>query len=100
MGNGYAYQLIFNHFEDVEKIKDLNWCRFLLECLVDTHGKWIHKQNQPFTGPLLFLTVCCIILQLFIIFYVFIDVCKFTKYVSSAGVVCGQVDSFYEACAT
>nr|GLL19781.1 uncharacterized protein LOC109189836 [Ipomoea trifida] len=57
MGNGYAYQLIFNHFEDVEKIKDLNWCRFLLECLVDIHGKWIHKQNQPFTGLLLFLTV-------------------------------------------
>nr|GMC68107.1 uncharacterized protein LOC109179738 isoform X2 [Ipomoea batatas] len=59
MGNVYAYQLIFNHFEDVEKIKDLNWCMFLLECLVDTHGKWIHKQNQPFTGPLLFLTALC-----------------------------------------
>lgn len=57
MGNGYANQRVFQHFEDVDKIKDLNWCKFLLDCLVEAHAKWIQKKDRAFTGPLVFLTV-------------------------------------------
>ncbi|XP_019196412.1 PREDICTED: uncharacterized protein LOC109190399 [Ipomoea nil] len=57
MGNGYANQRVFQHFEDVEKIKYLNWCKFLLDCLVNVHAKWIPNKYQPFTGPIVFMTV-------------------------------------------
>nr|GMC78947.1 uncharacterized protein LOC109150412 [Ipomoea batatas] len=41
MNNGYAYQNIFDDWEVVENIKDLNWCRFVLDSLVETRALWM-----------------------------------------------------------
>nr|GMD54674.1 uncharacterized protein LOC109189836 [Ipomoea batatas] len=57
MNNGYAYQNIFDDLEVVENIKDLNWCRFVLDSLVETRALWVQDQKQRYIGPLLFLTV-------------------------------------------
>nr|GMD39206.1 uncharacterized protein LOC109191529 [Ipomoea batatas] len=55
MTNGYANQLIFHHFEDVDGIKNLNWCKFILESLVERHAQWVHNPDKQFSGPIVFL---------------------------------------------
>nr|GMC75042.1 uncharacterized protein LOC109155335 [Ipomoea batatas] len=57
MNNGYAYQMITNEFEEVEKIGELNWCKFLLDSLVETRAAWLKYPRQRYIGPILFLTV-------------------------------------------
>ncbi|XP_019179565.1 PREDICTED: uncharacterized protein LOC109174777 [Ipomoea nil] len=41
--------------EEVDKIRDLDWCGYLLKRLVKTHHDWAEDKMQRFTGPLLFL---------------------------------------------
>nr|GME03285.1 uncharacterized protein LOC109190399 [Ipomoea batatas] len=55
MKNGYANQLVFHNFEDVDEIKNLNWCKFVLECLVERHAQWVHNPDKQFSGPIVFL---------------------------------------------
>nr|GLL39556.1 uncharacterized protein LOC109168900 [Ipomoea trifida] len=55
MKNGYANQLVFHHFEDVDEIKNLNWCKFVLECLVERHAQWVNNLDKQFSGPIVFL---------------------------------------------
>nr|GMD30742.1 probably inactive leucine-rich repeat receptor-like protein kinase IMK2 [Ipomoea batatas] len=55
--------LIFQHIDDVDKIKELNWCKYLLDdYLVETYGEWAWKELERFTSRLLFLklvpTIC------------------------------------------
>nr|GMD48506.1 uncharacterized protein LOC109150699 isoform X5 [Ipomoea batatas] len=57
VSNGYANQKTVHMFRDVEQIKDLDWCTYLLRSLVDTHGRWSQGGTRKFTGPLLFLTL-------------------------------------------
>nr|GMC54007.1 uncharacterized protein LOC109171666 [Ipomoea batatas] len=57
MNNGYAYQMITDEFEEVEKIGELNWCKFLLDSLVETRAAWLKNPRQRYIGPILFLTV-------------------------------------------
>nr|GMD08069.1 uncharacterized protein LOC109157732 isoform X3 [Ipomoea batatas] len=42
-------------FCDVDRIKDLDWCGYLLRSLVAAHGYWTQDRTRKFTGPLLFL---------------------------------------------
>nr|GMD64186.1 uncharacterized protein LOC109150699 isoform X4 [Ipomoea batatas] len=44
-------------FHDVDRIKDLDWCGYLLRSLVTTHRGWAVNKTRKFTGPLLFLTL-------------------------------------------
>ncbi|CAH9100071.1 unnamed protein product, partial [Cuscuta europaea] len=53
--NGYVNPMIMNHLEDVDKIKDFDWCDHVLNCLIDSKVSWEKKKNKAFTGPLLFL---------------------------------------------
>nr|GLL19511.1 uncharacterized protein LOC109157732 isoform X2 [Ipomoea trifida] len=57
VSNGYANQKTVPMFRDVERIKDIDWCTYLLRSLVDTHGRWSQGGTRKFTGPLLFLTL-------------------------------------------
>lgn len=57
VSNGYANQKIVHMFHDVDRIKDLDWCGYLLRSLVTTHRGWAVNKTRKFTGPLLFLTV-------------------------------------------
>ncbi|XP_019184780.1 PREDICTED: uncharacterized protein LOC109179738 isoform X2 [Ipomoea nil] len=57
MQNGYCHQLFIDDLDDVTQISNLNWCKYLLINLVETHEKWMTKKHKRFSGPLLFLTV-------------------------------------------
>nr|GME09555.1 uncharacterized protein LOC109150699 isoform X4 [Ipomoea batatas]GME15515.1 uncharacterized protein LOC109150699 isoform X4 [Ipomoea batatas] len=56
VSNGYVNEQIVHMFRDVNKIKDLDWCGYLLCSLVATHKCWIYYKTRKFTRPLLFLT--------------------------------------------
>lgn len=55
--SGYANQQFLHQLEDVERIRELDWCGYLLKRLVKTHHDWVDDKMQRFTGPILFLTV-------------------------------------------
>lgn len=57
VSNGYVNQQIVHMFRDVNKIKDLDWCGYLLRSLVAAHGFWKQDKTSKVTGPLTFLTV-------------------------------------------
>nr|GME04885.1 uncharacterized protein LOC109193148 isoform X1 [Ipomoea batatas] len=40
MRNGYANQMYFQCFDDVRRIRDLNWCKLLVDSLVETQAAW------------------------------------------------------------
>lgn len=61
VSNGYANQKTVHMFHDFDRIKDLDWCTYLLRSLVDTRGSWSQDAPRKYTGPLLFLTVSCTI---------------------------------------
>lgn len=55
---GYCNHQYIQHFGDVSKIKDLNWCGLLHRALTDSRLQCEPKHKTKFTGPILFLTVC------------------------------------------
>nr|GMD98134.1 uncharacterized protein LOC109160869 [Ipomoea batatas] len=57
VSNGYANQKTVHMFHDFDRIKDLDWCTYLLRSLVDTRGSWSQDAPRKYTGPLLFLTL-------------------------------------------
>nr|GMD72438.1 uncharacterized protein LOC109150699 isoform X4 [Ipomoea batatas] len=57
VSNGYVNQQIVHMFRDVNKIKDLDWCGYLLRSLVAAHGFWKQDKTSKFTRPLTFLTL-------------------------------------------
>ncbi|CAH9094183.1 unnamed protein product, partial [Cuscuta europaea] len=54
--NGYVNPMIVSHLNEVEKIKEIDWCDHVLNCLIDSKVSWEKKKDKAFTGPLLFLT--------------------------------------------
>nr|GLL39698.1 uncharacterized protein LOC109155623 isoform X3 [Ipomoea trifida] len=57
VSNGYVNQQIVHMFGDVNKIKDLDWCGYLLHSLVAACEFWVEDKSRKFTGPLMFLTL-------------------------------------------
>nr|GMD12659.1 uncharacterized protein LOC109150699 isoform X5 [Ipomoea batatas] len=57
VSNGYANQRTVHMFREVNKIKDLDWCGYLLRSLVATRRCWVQDKSRKFMGPLLFLTL-------------------------------------------
>ncbi|XP_019158593.1 PREDICTED: uncharacterized protein LOC109155364 [Ipomoea nil] len=55
--NGYANQQILHMLDDVMQIENLDWCGYLLQRLVHTHGDWSEHKVQKYTGPIVFLTI-------------------------------------------
>ena len=48
---------ILTFLSDVDKIKDLNWCKYILDSLVKAKLFWEERQTHSFPGSLLFLMV-------------------------------------------
>uniref|UniRef100_A0A803LJK4 Uncharacterized protein n=1 Tax=Chenopodium quinoa TaxID=63459 RepID=A0A803LJK4_CHEQI len=46
---------ILTFLPDVDKIKDLNWCKYILDSLVKAKLFWEERQTRSFPGSLLFL---------------------------------------------
>ncbi|XP_019167344.1 PREDICTED: uncharacterized protein LOC109163082 [Ipomoea nil] len=57
MSNGYANQMYFDCFYDVTRIHELNWCKFLLDSLVETHETWRSGRHKCFVGPAEFVAL-------------------------------------------
>nr|GMC64727.1 uncharacterized protein LOC109189836 [Ipomoea batatas] len=57
MQNGYVYQHVIPNLKDTLEIGNLNWCQYVIYCLIATQPAWKAKKTQRFTGPLVFLTV-------------------------------------------
>nr|GLL16895.1 hypothetical protein DM860_011184 [Ipomoea trifida] len=55
--NGYVGPHIFHHLVDVDQIKNLNWCDYVLRSLMDSQLTWAKSSKALFTGSLLFFTV-------------------------------------------
>nr|GMD86536.1 uncharacterized protein LOC109155364 [Ipomoea batatas] len=53
--NGYVNQKIVHIFGDTDKITELDWCVYLLKCLVSSHEDWTMFRRLKYTGPILFL---------------------------------------------
>nr|GMD86867.1 uncharacterized protein LOC109193148 isoform X1 [Ipomoea batatas] len=51
MRNGYANQMYFQCFDDVRRIRDLNWCKLLVDSLVETQAAWKSGRHKCFVGP-------------------------------------------------
>nr|GMC95877.1 uncharacterized protein LOC109193148 isoform X2 [Ipomoea batatas] len=57
MRNGYANQMYFHHFDDVKRIRDLNWCKLLVDSLVETQAAWKSGSHKCFVGPAEFVAL-------------------------------------------
>ncbi|CAH9110150.1 unnamed protein product [Cuscuta epithymum] len=55
--NCFANQSILKALQDDSKIKDLNWCGYTLETLIEAKDYWSKNRERQFPGPLLFLIV-------------------------------------------
>ena len=55
--NGNINSDILTFLSDVDKIKDLNWCKYILDSLVKAKLFWEERQTHSFPGSLLFLMV-------------------------------------------
>ncbi|KAH6758679.1 hypothetical protein C2S51_018914 [Perilla frutescens var. frutescens] len=54
-GNGYIYPNIMHHLQDIDNVSELNWCEFVIRCLVETSLWWQINKARDFRGPILFL---------------------------------------------
>lgn len=55
--SGYIQPRLLVNFEDITKVKDFNWCSYVLKVLVDQKGKWALSKKNHFLGPISFLLV-------------------------------------------
>lgn len=55
--HGYVLPNIMPYLQDVEKIRDMDWCKYALKCLVENKRTWEKEKHKAFLGSALFLTV-------------------------------------------
>ncbi|CAA0819565.1 Unknown protein [Striga hermonthica] len=56
--NGMANFRIVHMLDDLTKVCNMNWCSYMIRCLVDTKRSWDSSGKQKkYTGPLLFMTL-------------------------------------------
>lgn len=53
--SGTANQNLIMPLSKMGRIKEYNWCKFVIKCLNDAKEKWIANPRALFNGPLLFL---------------------------------------------
>ncbi|KAL1540876.1 RING-type E3 ubiquitin transferase [Salvia divinorum] len=54
-GDGYCRTPIAYLYNDIENVKDYNWCAYTLDSLVLAQTNWKKSNDSPFTGPISFL---------------------------------------------
>ncbi|CAA0817913.1 Unknown protein, partial [Striga hermonthica] len=54
-GTGYILPQIMSHFNNTSAARHLNWCDYVLECLVNHHLTWAKNKKKSFNGPIFFL---------------------------------------------
>ncbi|KAG6401026.1 hypothetical protein SASPL_137871 [Salvia splendens] len=52
---GYVRPRIVDILGDLQKVKKHNWCKYLLDNLLRTHGLWKNNKSKVFSGPVVFL---------------------------------------------
>ncbi|CAA0841409.1 Unknown protein [Striga hermonthica] len=56
--NGMANLRMIHLLDDLSSVVKMNWCSYLIRCLVGTKKSWNdNRRRKNFTGPLLFLTL-------------------------------------------
>lgn len=70
MCNDYANQMYFHHFDNVARLRDLNWCKLVVDSLVETQVAWKSGAHKVFVGPTEFVAVWCHL-------FTFISLCYF-----------------------
>ncbi|CAA0822892.1 Unknown protein [Striga hermonthica] len=55
--NGMANFRLVHMLEDLSTVANMNWCSYMIRCLVDSKRSWEANGKRKYTGPLLFLTV-------------------------------------------
>ncbi|GER33538.1 E3 ubiquitin-protein ligase [Striga asiatica] len=56
--NGMANFRLVHMLDDLTKVCKMNWCSYMIRCLVDTKRSWDASGKQKkYTGPLLFMTL-------------------------------------------
>lgn len=55
--HGYVTPNMMEYLEDVDKVKDMDWCSYTLECLLLNKKAWDSEKRKGFMGSALFLTV-------------------------------------------
>ncbi|XP_042038175.1 uncharacterized protein LOC121784058 [Salvia splendens] len=53
--DGHCKPKILNFVDDVDDIKNLNWCGYVLSVLEATFPTWANRQSVNFSGPIYFL---------------------------------------------
>ncbi|CAH9104033.1 unnamed protein product [Cuscuta europaea] len=53
--NGYANPLILSNLVNVVRIREMNWCEYVMTTLIEKKHVWEKNDTKSFTGPLLFL---------------------------------------------
>ncbi|KAH6762241.1 hypothetical protein C2S52_019674 [Perilla frutescens var. hirtella] len=54
--NGYLAPQIMSYFDDLSKVKGVDWCDYLMRSLVKHKVMWEKNKKKYFTGPILFIT--------------------------------------------
>lgn len=55
--DGYIHPYIMHHFEDVDRVKNLDWGEYVMKCLEDRITSWESRKKASFGGPTLLLIV-------------------------------------------
>ncbi|CAA0825526.1 Unknown protein [Striga hermonthica] len=56
--NGMVNFRIVHLLEDLSKVIDMNWCSYMISCLVNSKKTWGgNAKTKKYTGPLLFMTL-------------------------------------------
>lgn len=58
MQNDYCNHHYMHHFQDSSRIRDLNWCEFVIKSLRDSKLAWDRQRCRKFIDLILFLMVC------------------------------------------
>ncbi|XP_042016180.1 uncharacterized protein LOC121764189 [Salvia splendens] len=56
--DGNVSPQILDYIADVEKIKQYNWCSYVISKLLETQKRWKRNTTKIFTGPVIFVVAC------------------------------------------
>ncbi|KAH6770400.1 hypothetical protein C2S52_015203 [Perilla frutescens var. hirtella] len=56
-GNCYVLPQILDTFQNIDRVAELNWCGYLMKCLIEHTRAWQANKEKNYTGPSLFITL-------------------------------------------
>ncbi|KAH6815107.1 hypothetical protein C2S51_019927 [Perilla frutescens var. frutescens] len=57
IGNSYVSSQILDNFREVDRVANLDWCNYVIKCLVEHTTVWQKSKDKFYTGPSLFITM-------------------------------------------